>query len=299
MFLAFTFALHTSTGHIAVNFRCDSQVGLESPLPVCNQSIAPLTQCEITPGAEVVEMPGINNITRPFCRFTPPPTARKVPLILFFHGAFGSADLVLNKTNLLDAARSWSWPGGTGEGFVLAVPSGACLTWPRVGSKPGYHWDFYHRDLGSPSTNPDIALADAIIDAEVQRGIVDPERIFVMGWSNGGFFGQMYAVARSVGRKAATPGGNYVAAASVYTAGDPFNNLNFNTIPSCQLAPYPSARGTKLMITSNACDMVPCDAQQATELESMSSKAAFVAPGFDVTQWVGNAQFLKEQKTTF
>ena len=209
-----------------VEYRCDAQVGLKLPLPVCNQSIAPLTQCELT-GGEVVRLPGINNISRPFCRITPALGARKVPLVLFFHCAFGSADGVINDTNLVDFARNWSWPGGTSEGFVLAAPSGACLSWPRTGSNDGYHWDFYHRDLGSSSTNPDVALADAIIDAEVQRGTVDPSRIFVMGWSNGGFFGQMYAVARNAKRGAATPGGNFVAAASVYTAADPFNNDTF------------------------------------------------------------------------
>ena len=71
--------------------------------------------------------------------------------------------------------------------------SGATLSWPREGSKDGSHWDFYHRNLSSLSSNPDVALADAIIDAEVASGHVDPERIFVMGWSNGGFFAQMYA----------------------------------------------------------------------------------------------------------
>jgi poly(3-hydroxybutyrate) depolymerase len=274
-----------------VEYRCDAQVGLKLPLPVCNQSIAPLTQCELT-GGEVVRLPGINNISRPFCRITPALGARKVPLVLFFHGAFGSADGVIKETNLVDFARNWSWPGGTSEGFVLAAPSGACLSWPRTGSNDGYHWDFYHRDLGSSSTNPDVALADAIIDAEVQRGTVDPSRIFVMGWSNGGFFGQMYAVARSAKRGAATPGGNFVAAASVYTAADPFNNLNVNTTPSCQLAPYPDARGARLMITSNDCDLIACDGQQAAELQSKNPSLGFTAPGFDVLQWVGNATAL-------
>ena len=83
-----------------------------------------------------------------------------------------------------------------------------------------------------------------------------------------------------------------MAAASVYTAADPFNNLNFNTTPSCQLVPYPDARGARLMITSNDCDLVACDAKQAAELQSKNPKLGFEAPGFDVSQWVSDAMAL-------
>lgn len=327
-----------------VSFHCDNKVGLVSPLPLCGQSIAPITKCTGA-GAEVLEIPGINKISRPFCRISPStPVGRSLPLVLFFHGAMGSADSVLSQTNLAEAARTWVWPGRAdclpaldaacgpdkgnavacaqcaGEhqhtlqragcssddiaawcsglprppplpGFVLVVPSGATLSWPREGSKDGSHWDFYHRDLSSSSNNPDVALADAIIDAEVASGHVDPGRIFVMGWSNGGFFAQMYAIARSAGRMTPTPGGNFVAAASVYTAADPFNNLNLDTRPSCQLVPYPRATEAKLMITSNNCDLIACDAEQAAQLEADSRLDMFKqAPGFDVNQWVSNAR---------
>lgn len=341
----------TDVGFSNVSFQCNVHIGLESPLPLCNESIAPITQCTLdgpyqecgaalaklcprTGGgtvqqcdacvgssqaalrrancsaaqaqawcsrgdasftgnarAEVVTIAGINGISRPFCRITPS-AVRKVPLVIFFHGASGNADQILNRTNLLEAARTWTWPGGaSGEGFVLAVPSAACLSWPRLGSKSTYHWDFYHRDLASPSSNPDVALADAIIDAEVARGTVDRNRVFIMGWSNGGFFGQMYAIARSAGRSTPTPGGNFVAAASVYTAADPFNNLNYDTHPSCQLQPYPRTVGARLMITSNNCDLVPCDGQQAFELDSKlrQNTSLFESPGFDVDKWVRNS----------
>ena len=98
------------------------------------------------------------------------------------------------------------------------------------------------------------------------------------------------AIARSAGRMTPTPGGNSVAAASVYTAADPFNNLNLDTKPSCQLVPYPRGTGAKLMITSNNCDLVACDAEQAAQLEAESRLNMFKqAPGFDVNQWVSNA----------
>ena len=284
-----------STTH---GFECNDQVGLVAPLPLCNQSIAPIEHC-LGPGAEIVQVPGINNISRPYCRVTPVAAhTAPVPLVLFFHGAFGSADDVLERTNLLNASRSWVWSNETGtgsvEGFVLVVPSGACLQWNRTGSHDGYHWDNYHRNLSSPSSNPDVALADAIVDAEVARGNVDPSRVFVMGWSNGGFFGQMYSVARTASRGTPTPGGTHVAAASVYTAGDTFNNMNADTFPSCKLNPYPLASGAQLMITSNNCDLVACDAQQGAELDAQSDPniGRFSSPGFDVALWVSNSSSL-------
>jgi hypothetical protein len=101
--------------------------------------------------------------------------------VLFFHGAFQNGNTALDETNLADAARTWEWSSGTDiSGFVLASPPGACLDWPRSGSRAGFHWDFFHRDLVSPSSNPDVALASAIIDAEVARGTVDPDRIFII-----------------------------------------------------------------------------------------------------------------------
>jgi poly(3-hydroxybutyrate) depolymerase len=46
---------------------------------------------------------------------------------------------------------------------------------------------------------------------------VDPRRIYVMGWSNGGFFGQLLAIARHAGSSA----GYRVAAAAVFASADP------------------------------------------------------------------------------
>lgn len=61
-------------------------------------------------------------------------------------------------------------------------------------------WDFYHRNFtnfdhrrGIPidSTNPDVAYIDGIINAAVDAGVVDPTRVYIGGWTNGGFFATM------------------------------------------------------------------------------------------------------------
>jgi len=48
-----------------------------------------------------------------------------------------------------------------------------------------------------------------VIDDLVAAGVVDPALIGVMGWSNGGRFAALYAIAR---HEKPTPGGNRAAA---------------------------------------------------------------------------------------
>jgi hypothetical protein len=99
----------------------------------------------------------------------------------------------------------------------------------------------------------------------------------------------MYAVARSTARGTPTAGRHYVAAASVYTASDPFINLNVDTSPPCELSPYPQAVGAKIMLTSNNCDLVPCDDMQASEFDTRLGSDLYGAPGFAVKEWTESA----------
>ena len=153
-------------------------------------------------------------------------------------------------------------------GFLLVSVQGRSLHYPTGNPRDGHHHDFYYRDLGAPSTNPDIANVDRIVDQLSASGAVDRSRIYLMGWSNGGYFGQMYAIARHA---RPTPGGNRVAAAAVFTAADPFHNTSRSQVPSCQLDPYPRST-VPILLVSRACDIVACDAAQAQ---------AFAANGFE------------------
>jgi pimeloyl-ACP methyl ester carboxylesterase len=164
-------------------------------------------------------------------------------------------------------------------GFVLLAVQGRNLHYPTHAARDGHHHDFYFRDLGSPSRNPDIANLDRLIDELVAGGVVDRNRIYLMGWSNGGFFGQMYAIARHAH---ATPGGNRVAAAAVFSAGDPFHNVHPDQAPSCQLDPYPRAT-VPILLVSRSCDVVACDRAQAVSLESTRFA---VEPGHIAGDWV-------------
>ena len=48
--------------------------------------------------------------------------------------------------------------------------------------------DYLYRDF---KKNVDIKFVDKLIDKFVAKKEVDPQRIFVSGWSNGGQFAQM------------------------------------------------------------------------------------------------------------
>lgn len=132
------------------------------------------------------------------------------PLVIFLHGGgSGNAGNVYNFTSLRAKAESYVLGDAARPGFLLLSIQGRNLHYPTFNNRDGRHHDFYYRDLRSPSTNPDVANLDRLIDELVATGVVDTRRIYLMGWSNGGFFGQMYAIARHT---TPTPGGNRVAA---------------------------------------------------------------------------------------
>jgi len=265
---------------------CNPVTGLAQPLPTCADVVcdrpASELDVDIVQGGTAVplcrtdpawgrpmyddgpplrfdDLPGV---TRYACLYEPPGTspASPRPLVLFFHGGgAGMADDVYNHTSLRTKAISSNLSGDPRRpGFILISVQGRNLRYPTSAPRDGHHHDFYYRDLGSPSTNPDIAFADLLIDRMVAAKVADPRRIYLMGWSNGAFFSQMYGIAR---HRRATPGGNHVAAVAVFSGADPFANIRQGQAPSCQLDPYPLS-DLPIMIVSRSCDLVACNEAQ-------------------------------------
>ena len=141
--------------------------------------------------------------------------AKGAPLVIFYHGAGGTLQGVLNPINdyrffndfnLMFFAANTTLDSGLHSGFNLAVPTGQFAYWPSLNSDwediahgipvnttypSGYtgqgcntHWDNWHRNLSTTTDNNDIAFTDAVIDLKAAE--VDKSRIFTMGWSNGG-----------------------------------------------------------------------------------------------------------------
>ncbi len=276
---------------------CDPAIGLARPLPMCSPQfpctrVAPeLPQTPITSPSDPIACADprwtarlewtIDGVKRQACLFRPPGASPTSPrsLVVWFHPGAVGGDVAEEETHFLDMA--------SGLGFLLAVVQGRNLHFPTLEPRDGRHHDFYHRDLRSPSSNPDIASADHLIDEVVAAGGVDPRRIHVMGWSNGGFFGELYAIAR---HDTPTPGGSRVAAAAVFAAGDPFDDIQRDPFTgqetdgssSCRLDALP-ASSVPILLVHRTCDRaVPCGS---------SDLACFGAePGFNTSQWIDDAR---------
>ena len=286
---------------------CDpSSTGLTALLPACSSEnpctrVAPeLSQASITePTSEPVchsnswtekLSQNVDGFKRYACLYRPPQTSEnsKRPLVLWFHpGGEGSADLLAEQTHLLEKAETFDLTGDDARpGFVLAAIQGRNLRFPTLAPRDGRHHDFYFRDLASPSGNPDIANADQVIDTLAAQGIIDVNKIYVMGWSNGAFFAQMYAIAR---HETPTRGGYHVAAGSVFAGGDPFGDIRWDPLneteysdgPSCQLTSYPVS-AVPLQIVYRSCDAeVACNAQQQSCFNS--------EPGYSTRSWLNDS----------
>ncbi len=287
-------------------YACDPSVGLVAPLPVCSvgdpctrlivgAGTTPITTASEVPTCTASAARGgftdgaprtftdADGNTRYACAYLPPAASAsaQVPLVVFWHGAGGHADDAYEGTSLRLHAQSYDLSGDAARpGFALVSIQGRNLHWPTLDPRDGPHHDQFHRDLAAPSTNRDVALADTIIDELVADGRIDASRVYVMGWSNGGFFAQLYAIAR---HEVPTPGGNRVAAASVFTAADPFQSPRFADAGRCDLAPVP-ATTVPIRIVSRACDIIACDQAQ---LDDLVANDMYVAPpGVVVESWV-------------
>lgn len=225
-----------------------------------------------------------NGIDRYACLYQPPGASASAPrpLLVFLHGGgTGMASNVYNLTSLRTKAASYLLSGDvTRPGFFLLSLQGRNLHYPTYNPRDGRHHDFYYRDLRTPSNNPDVVNLDRHIDDLVASGAVDPQRIYIMGWSNGGFFGQMYGIARHA---QPTPGGNRVAAVVPYTAADPFHNTNRDQVPSYQLDPYPTST-LPIFSVSRSCDVVACNQAQADWFET--GFGTVTEPGHVVDPWI-------------
>lgn len=123
--------------------------------------------------------------------YVPVQRAPSPALIIAFHGTSGGSHDLFDATELVELADQ--------HGFVVASPLARMRgendgDWDNHSGNDRYWETFPNTD---PDANADLVLVRAIIaDAQTSLG-VDSQRVYVLGYSNGGFFALTAAVALS------------------------------------------------------------------------------------------------------
>jgi len=248
---------------------------------------------------------------RYYCEYVPPGTTvrNKRPLLLWLHGAGTNAGSLYDMTSLRLKAETWQLAKSGGiNGFYLASVQGRNLHWPTEVPRSGPNYDYYYRDVRSPSTNPDVAFLDALIDRIAATGLILKDEIYITGWSAGGHFTTFYSIIR---HERTTPGGNRVRAVATYSSGDPFEDPIPNLTPSCKLRVYPTSN-VPILIISHDCDILPCDKQQEQTIAAngkdfwgyppypmFDSAGIYVGPGDIISQWIADLRERVQDRTVY
>jgi poly(3-hydroxybutyrate) depolymerase len=120
--------------------------------------------------------------------------------MIAFHGTAGVGD---DPTHEWIDEGDWSDPSGL-EGlanenrFVIAAPESRlwsedeCVDWDNHDGWSGYYWETRCNGAeargSNPEANEDLILVRAIIAQAIETYNVNPRRIYLIGFSNGGFF---------------------------------------------------------------------------------------------------------------
>ena len=197
--------------------------------------------------------------SRYYCQYKPSTSSLK-PLVIWLHGGSGSADNVYSFTTMRNRAVS--------SGFILVSLQSRNLQVNLARLNDGHHFDSWWWDVKAPSTNPDIDALDRLIDIQVRNNQADPQKIYLMGWSEGGMLAQLYGMAR---HETPSTYGHKVAAIVAFSASSPFHRKyenNRDCTPDILLKSQ-----LPIFTMSRSCDVVACNKQQETDLWNRGSFA--------------------------
>lgn len=108
-------------------------------------------------------------------------------LVILLHGHGGSAAELVGLDRRATPYRGWERIADR-ERLLIVAPDGL----PGSDGLPG--WNDCRADAGTNPATDDAGFLAALIDAAVERGAVDPRRVWVTGTSNGGFMTLRMAV---------------------------------------------------------------------------------------------------------
>jgi hypothetical protein len=152
-------------------------------------------------------------------------STKGLPMVVYLHPSLFGPETVA-ETDLLLYQNDTSLSADASAGYIVLAPMGRSILhhYPRPDEK-GLGWDNWYRQLnpGGAVTagealylpNVDGAAIDHFVGEEESSGKIDPDRIYVVGWSNGAAMAYLYGLNRP-----------NIAAAAIYSAPDPFGALD-------------------------------------------------------------------------
>jgi len=204
-----------------------------------------LNQCGLV-GGKTLSWTDASNESRKACLFTPPNASKttQLPLLVFLQGSLFPAPPQLILNDWIPLTQTADLTGDTQRpGFILLLPIGRNTHhFYPFPDNYALGWDNWYRNLdrSSADLNLDVAAIDQFI-AQVQAlGIVDSNRVYATGWSNGAALAELYALN--------TPS---IAAAAVYSAPAPFSDVQ----DPCYQTPFATTM-TPIMDIHNSCDII-------------------------------------------
>lgn len=178
------------------------------PAPLCNatgappiQTVAPVTTKPTCNDGRVLSFDQ-NGVERFACLNLPPQASvdrRQWPLVIYLHGSETNPDSLYHAgRSLFELHRTYDLSADPDvHGFIILSPGARrAEAWPAPfgATGTGTRWDEWYRD---PATNLDAAAIDHFLDEVLATGLVDANRVYVFGWSNGAFTSALYGVWRA------------------------------------------------------------------------------------------------------
>jgi polyhydroxybutyrate depolymerase len=171
------------------------QLSVKILIPVLLIAAATSTVCATEPEATKWTVEGVQ---REALVFLPSKGDDKPPVIFAFHGHGG---------NMHFAARGMAFQDHWPEAIVVypqGLPTPSLLVGDQQGNRPG--WQHSPGELG----NRDVRFFDAMLQTLREKYHADERRIYVTGFSNGGFFSYLLWAERGNVIAALAPGGSYI-----------------------------------------------------------------------------------------
>ncbi len=214
-------------------------------------------QC-LVDGGETLAWTDATGQPRKACLLTPPGATKgtPLPLVVFLQGSLVPATPQLILSDWIGRYKTQDLTGDAQRpGFTLLMPIGRnthhFYPYPDDYALGFDNW-YRNLDRSSPYLSVDVAAIDAFIQQVKDRGIVDDDRLYITGWSNGGAMAELYSLN--------TP---EVAATATYSATAPFSDWR----DPCAQAPFATTLPPAMDI-HNSCDVIgTCQTTTAYHLQ--------------------------------